>query len=160
MQFVPFPLMKPRHPSSFHIFARPFPTESLYSSRPTLCIWKRIFNLSRGDTTVRDTAPATPPAQKAANTGCAIISRSCNTFGPYFGLRVSLPDCATRWSALSDGWNALNLQQTFRVELQAMQPRAGSSTRIQISAHKSWNNTSSDDKRIAPTQGWDIICGL
>ena len=35
----------------------------------------RILSRSRGDTTVRDTAPATPPAQKAAMTGCETCSR-------------------------------------------------------------------------------------
>ena len=96
IQFVPFPLIKPRQPSSRHIFIRPFPTDSLYSSRPALCIWKRIFSLSRGDTTVLDTAPATPPAQNAAKTGCASTSRSCRTFGPYLGLRFSFSDCSVR----------------------------------------------------------------
>ena len=91
MQFVPFPLMKPRQPSSFHIFMRPFPTDSLYSLRPALWTWKRILSRSRGDTTVLETAPATPPAQKAATTGCETISRSWRTLGPYcFGLRMSV----------------------------------------------------------------------
>lgn len=31
---------------------------------------------SKGDTTVRDTAPATPPAQNAATTGCENVSRT------------------------------------------------------------------------------------
>lgn len=75
IQFVPFPLMKPLHPSSLHIFARAFPTESLYSLRPRPWTWYRIFNLSRGDTTVLDTAPATPPAQKAAVNG--VETNSC-----------------------------------------------------------------------------------
>jgi hypothetical protein len=70
MQFVPLPLMNPLHPSSRHIFARLLPTDSWYASRPALWTWNRIFSLSSGDTTVRDTAPATPPAQKAATTGC------------------------------------------------------------------------------------------
>lgn len=70
MQFVPFPRMKPRQPSSRHIFARALPTGSLYSLWPALCTWYRIFNRSSGETTVLDTAPATPPPQKAATTGC------------------------------------------------------------------------------------------
>ena len=70
MQLVPFPAMKPLQPSSLHIFASAFGTLILYSFRPTLCTWKRIFNRSRGETTVRETAPATPPAMKEATTGC------------------------------------------------------------------------------------------
>lgn len=52
--------------------------------RPTLWTWKRILRRSRGDTTVRETAPATPPATKEARTGCA---------------RTSLK----RWRAVSSG---------------------------------------------------------
>lgn len=36
----------------------------------------RILSRSKGDTTVRDTAPATPPAQNAATTGWEIDSRN------------------------------------------------------------------------------------
>jgi hypothetical protein len=75
MQFVPLPRMKPLQPSSRHIFARALPTGSLYSLWPALCTWYRIFNRSRGETTVLDTAPATPPPQKAATTGCEKKSR-------------------------------------------------------------------------------------
>jgi hypothetical protein len=75
MQFVPLPAMKPLQPSSLHIFASAFGTDILYSSRPTLCIWNRIFRRSSGDTTVRETAPATPPATKDARTGCAKVCR-------------------------------------------------------------------------------------
>ena len=74
MQLVPLPRMKPLQPSSFHIFASAGPTDSLYASRPTLCTCRRIFNRSSGDTTVLDTAPATPPPQNAATTGCDILS--------------------------------------------------------------------------------------
>lgn len=81
MQFVPFPRMKPLQPSSLHIFAKPFPTDILYSSLPTLCIWKRIFSRSSGDTTVLDTAPATPPARKAAKIGRARVCRNCSIIG-------------------------------------------------------------------------------
>lgn len=52
-----------------HIFFRALPTDTLYSSRPADCIWKRIFSRSSGDTIVRNTAPATPPAQNSATTG-------------------------------------------------------------------------------------------
>lgn len=76
MQFVPLPRMNPLHPSSFHIFPNACPTDNLYASLPALCICMRIFSLSRGDTTVRDTAPATPPAQKAATTGWDMVSRN------------------------------------------------------------------------------------
>ena len=62
--------MSPLQPSSLHIFASAFGTDILYSSRPTLWTWKRILRRSRGETTVRDTAPATPPATKEATTGC------------------------------------------------------------------------------------------
>lgn len=75
MQFVPLPRMNPLQPSSFHIFPRADPTDSLYASRPTLCTCSRIFSRSRGDTTVLETAPATPPPQNAATTGCDIHSR-------------------------------------------------------------------------------------
>lgn len=80
MQLVPLPAMKPLQPSSFHIFAKALPTPSLYSLWPALCTCRRIFNRSRGDTTVRETAPATPPAQKAATTGCEIKSRNWDWF--------------------------------------------------------------------------------
>ena len=77
MQLVPLPLINPRQPSSFHIFIRPFPTDILYSVLPALCIWNSIFSRSRGETTVRDTAPAIPPARKAAKTGCDTVCRTC-----------------------------------------------------------------------------------
>lgn len=79
MQLVPLPRMKPRQPSSFHIFFKAPPTESWYSWRPADWIWKRIFRRSRGDTTVRETAPATPPAQKAATTGCEMNLKTLST---------------------------------------------------------------------------------
>lgn len=75
MQFVPLPAMSPLQPSSLHIFASAFGTDILYSLRPTLCTWNRIFRRSSGDTTVRETAPATPPATKDARTGCAKVCR-------------------------------------------------------------------------------------
>ena len=81
MQLVPLPRMKPRQPSSFHILTRALPTLSLYSSRPTLWIWKSIFSRSSGETTVRETAPATPPAKKDAKTGCARVLRRSETAG-------------------------------------------------------------------------------
>ena len=71
MQFVPLPLIKPLKPSSFHIFMSAFPTLILYSVWPALCTWNKIFSRSSGDTTVRETAPATPPAINEATTGCA-----------------------------------------------------------------------------------------
>lgn len=71
MQLVPFPAMRPRQPSSLHIFCSAFGTDILYSFRPALCTWKRILRRSSGDTTVRETAPATPPAMNDARTGCA-----------------------------------------------------------------------------------------
>lgn len=71
MQFVPLPRMNPRQPSSRPIFTSAFQVDILYSFRPTLWIWRRIFNRSRGDTIVLDTAPATPPAINAATTGSA-----------------------------------------------------------------------------------------
>lgn len=74
MQLVPFPRMKPFQPSSFHILPSALPTDSLYSVRPALWTWNRILRRSRGETTVRETAPATPPAQKAAITGCEMTS--------------------------------------------------------------------------------------
>jgi len=76
MQFVPFPLMNPLHPSSVHIFFNPLHIDNLYSSLPALCTWYRILSLSSGETTVLDTAPATPPAINAAVKGedtCSLI---------------------------------------------------------------------------------------
>jgi hypothetical protein len=61
--------MKPLHPSSFRILTNAFHIDNLYSVLPTLCICSKIFNRSRGETIVLDTAPATPPAKKAAMTG-------------------------------------------------------------------------------------------
>jgi hypothetical protein len=70
IQFVPFPAMNPFIPSSLHILAKAFPIDIWYASRPALWTWNKIFNRSRGDTTVRETAPAIPPAQNEAITGC------------------------------------------------------------------------------------------
>lgn len=75
MQFVPFPAMNPLHPSSLHILPSALCTDILYSSLPTLCTWNKILRRSRGETTVRETAPATPPATKDARTGCAKVCR-------------------------------------------------------------------------------------
>jgi hypothetical protein len=77
IQFVPLPRMKPLQPSSLHILPNAWPTDNLYASRPALCICIRILSLSSGDTTVRETAPATPPPQKAATIGWDIVSRNC-----------------------------------------------------------------------------------
>jgi len=77
-QFIPLPLMKPCHPSSLHILPRALPTDIWYSFRPALWTWYKIFNLSRGETTVLETAPATPPAQKAAVKGVETNARKFN----------------------------------------------------------------------------------
>lgn len=79
MQFVPFPLMKPLQPSFVHIFFSALHIDSLYSSLPALCIWYRILSLSSGETTVLDTAPATPPAINAAVKGVDTCSRMFHT---------------------------------------------------------------------------------
>lgn len=76
MQLVPLPAMKPRQPSSRHILAKALPIDILYSLRPWLWTWNRIFNRSSGDTTVLETAPATPPAMNEAATGCEKNSRA------------------------------------------------------------------------------------
>lgn len=135
--------MKPLHPSSFHIFISPFPTDILYSSRPTLCIWKRIFSRSRGDTTVLDTAPATPPAQNAATTGWAISSLSWSTFGPYLGLRMSFPDY---FHASVETSNKLIFYIThgrhLRIELEALTRSWKLESRIRTRAHASENSLS------------------
>ena len=91
MQLVPLPAMNPRQPSSLHIFASAFPTDSLYSLWPALWTWNRILRRSRGETTVRETAPATPPAQKAAITGWEKKSRNCASRWPgaYLALMTS-----------------------------------------------------------------------
>lgn len=77
MQLVPLPRMKPLHPSSLHILPSAWPTDSLYASLPALWTCIKILSRSRGDTTVRETAPATPPAQKAATIGWEANSRNC-----------------------------------------------------------------------------------
>ena len=77
IQLAPLPRIKPFHPSSLHIFMRPCPTGILYSVLPAPWIWNKILRRSSGDTTVLETAPATPPARKAAKTGCAIVCLSC-----------------------------------------------------------------------------------
>jgi hypothetical protein len=74
MQLVPLPAMNPLHPSSLHIFAKAFGIDILYASRPALCTWNKIFNRSRGETTVLETAPAMPPPMKEATTGCDTAS--------------------------------------------------------------------------------------
>jgi hypothetical protein len=79
MQLVPLPAMNPLQPSSRHILASAFGTDIWYSFRPALWTWKRIFNLSSGETTVLDTAPATPPAMNDARTGCATNSLKRST---------------------------------------------------------------------------------
>lgn len=77
-QFIPLPLMKPCQPSSLHILPSALPTDIWYSFRPALWTWYKIFNLSRGETTVLETAPATPPAQKAAVKGVETNARKFN----------------------------------------------------------------------------------
>jgi hypothetical protein len=94
MQLVPLPAMKPLQPSSRHIFASALGTDILYSLRPTPCTWNRILSLSNGDTTVRETAPATPPAINDARTGCARISLKRSRRGSVGGGRVA--DCPIR----------------------------------------------------------------
>ena len=76
MQLVPLPAMKPRQPSSRHILPRALETDIWYSVRPALCTWNRILRRSSGETIVRDTAPATPPAMKEAMTGWAKAART------------------------------------------------------------------------------------
>ena len=74
-QFDPLPRMYPRQPSSFHIFIRVGQTPR-YACEDLLCIWKSIFIRSRGDTTVRDTHPAMPPAMKfVMNVDCIMLAR-------------------------------------------------------------------------------------
>lgn len=95
IQLAPFPRIKPLQPSSLHIFMRPCRTGSLYSVLPALCIWNRILRRSSGDTTVLETAPATPPAKKAAKTGWAIVCRSCNIRDSGAGRWDSCPSTQT-----------------------------------------------------------------
>lgn len=97
MQLTPLPAIIPRQPSSLHILARPLPTDSLYSSRPALCTWNNIFNRSNGETTVRDTAPAIPPAQNAATTGLEMVSRieKPTPLSTMLGFIMSFCDCYT-----------------------------------------------------------------
>ena len=70
MQFAPLPAIIPRQPSSRHILLRALPMLILYSSRPTFCTCSKILRRSSGETTVRETAPAVPPAMKEATTTC------------------------------------------------------------------------------------------
>ena len=60
-----------------------------YSDLPPAWIWSRIFNLSRGETTVRDTAPATPPERKEATTGCDNQSRKVHTGAATAGVSMT-----------------------------------------------------------------------
>ena len=128
MQLVPFPLMNPRQPSSCHIFFSAFPTLSLYSSRPALWIWNKILRRSSGETTVRETAPATPPAQNAAVKGCEMICRAwSNRTGGAGGIgglgpRASVRDYIARASTVSwgAGWREVGKagSTAFRANLQ------------------------------------------
>lgn len=70
MQFTPLPAIMPLKPSSLQILPRAFGMLILYSVRPLDCTCSKILRRSSGDTTVRDTAPATPPATKEATTAC------------------------------------------------------------------------------------------
>lgn len=54
-----------------------FPHRQFVFVPPNALYLERIFRRSKGDTTVLDTAPATPPARKAAKTGCDTVCRSC-----------------------------------------------------------------------------------
>lgn len=76
IQFVPLPAIMPLQPSSLHIFPNALEMLILYSSRPTFCTWSKILRRSSGLTTVRETAPATPPAMKDATTACESHARS------------------------------------------------------------------------------------
>jgi hypothetical protein len=54
----------------------------------------RILSRSKGETTVRETAPATPPAQKAAITGWEIDSRNCaDRSGAVASVELAMSDC-------------------------------------------------------------------
>lgn len=86
MQLVPLPAMKPRQPSSRHILANALPIDILYSVRPWLWTWKRIFKRSSGETTVLETAPATPPAMNEAVIGCETSSRKRSMRGECVGV--------------------------------------------------------------------------
>lgn len=70
MQFAPLPAIMPLKPSSLHILPNALGMLILYSVRPVDCTCSKIFNRSSGDTTVLETAPATPPAMKDATTAC------------------------------------------------------------------------------------------
>lgn len=103
MQLVPLPAMRPLQPSSVHIFRSAFHTDILYSLRPALCTWNNILRRSSGDTTVLETAPATPPAMKEATTGSAMAFLSwLSRESPEGG---SGPGCArgVNW-AFSTAW--------------------------------------------------------
>lgn len=88
IQFVPFPAIMPLNPSSRQIFAKALCTLILYSVCPVLCTCSRIFSLSSGDTTVLDTAPATPPAMKDATIACDIQDRKPANCTGVFGVGV------------------------------------------------------------------------
>ena len=127
MQLVPFPRMNPLQPSSFHIFIRPFPTDILYSFLPALWIWNNIFNRSSGETTVRDTAPAIPPARNAATTGCDTVWRNRKRIGIGDDLLSSL--------ARSTGDGA------FESRLMASEERK------QVQSHRVWRRSRRNPRR-------------
>ncbi len=107
MQFVPLPRMNPRQPSSTHIFFSAWPTDILYSVRPTLWTWNRILRRSSGETTVRETAPATPPPQKAAMTGSEMNMRDwAMKSEPAGAFRFSMSPCEESLLASRHGGHA------------------------------------------------------
>lgn len=119
IQFVPFPRMKPRQPSSRPIFTKAFQIDNLYSVRPTLWTWRRIFNRSSGDTIVLETAPATPPAINAATTGSARfflvrtnIEGVCSLISSCFKQPVSLSAHIGGWGSFSP-WLDLNQREAW-----------------------------------------------
>lgn len=63
-QLIPFPAIIPRHPSSRHILSNDGHTPTYALFGPVGWTWRIIFSRSRGETTVREAAPATPPAMK------------------------------------------------------------------------------------------------
>lgn len=98
MQFVPLPAIRPLNPSSLHIFARALGMLILYSVRPLDCTCNRILSRSSGDTTVRETAPATPPARNDATTACEIwVRKACR------GTCVATGVCEVDFSMMCEG---------------------------------------------------------
>lgn len=115
MQLVPLPAINPFTPSSRHIFCSAFHIPTLYCDPPPGCTCSRIFNRSNGLTTVRDTAPATPPETKDATTGCDSQSRICQTGADCAALSMVSCSPPSRCDASGGFWGSALIISFFGV---------------------------------------------